>query len=283
MNEQGIDQVHDWLRVNDPAYYQAYHASETITGFRQRLQLAEDPVTSVVSNARLVGNNADAVLNDSRALQAAISTATQAQGLSQFKKNPMDGCTSVMNIARIAANFNPITPNITGNYQAYNTYIEKILSAPFFNLNFTDIKVVNQSSSNWNEAIDSFVNLFEGILDSDRSKIKEGLVALTKAATSHLNQKQEQQLFVQNVLQADTNAYTIAIYYSQVELVEDSKKGGTTKQSTFKVARTLLSFRVNEWPYFAEAVWGKHVQTVIDWLNVNTTTAGARTVNLCLE
>jgi hypothetical protein len=63
----------------------------------------------------------------------------------------------------------------------------------------------------------------------------------------------------------------VNIYSSEVAMIADTGKGGTSTQASYQVLRTKLTFRSEEWPNFADRVWAKQVTTVDDWLDGNST------------
>jgi len=278
-----MQQADQWFAANDPARPKPLMALPA--GLDRTIALLAEPAgnaASVVSNAQLIGGDMGTALEASRTLKNLINTGSLKDGLEHFMHQPLDGCTSIMNIARTAAGFNPLTPDVKGNVQKFQDYSARILAAPFFNLGYADSKKEKRSSENWDELIDSIVGLFEGIQDQDKTRIKNGLTQLAKAATSHSGTRQEQNLFVQNVLQMDGGTLNVFIYYSSVQLQEDKSKGSTSRQTEFNIARSMLRFRTGDWPYFAEKVWKKQVSVVDDWLDGNNTEPGKLAAKLCI-
>jgi hypothetical protein len=274
--------IENWMALNDPTQPgKLFTTTAEVTAALGAMAAPSAGTEAVVSNAQLTGGEAAAVLAGSTELKQMISEKDYEKGLRRFKEQPMDGCTSVMNIARLAAGFNPLDPDVKGNVERFKDYAGRILSAPFFNLGYSDSKHVTRKSKDWNDLINSIVGLFEGVKDEDRNKIKDGLEDLAKAATSSSKTKQKMNLFLQNVLQADGGTYRAFLYYSSVELEEDKSKGSTSRQTDFTLARAQLVFRSGDWPFFAERVWKKQVCVVDDWLDGNTTLGGEEPVQLC--
>jgi len=292
MNADFAAAASSWLAMNDPvqgATLSRYYESLSPRG----LESTGKTTSGVVSNATLIGSDRDRVLNASKELKNLLN---KPEGVNHFRSNPMDGCTSVMNMARVASGFNPALMAEPGageaeqlrNVRTYNDYISRLMSAPFFNFEFNDKKNLVEAKSDWNALVDSISDLFEGVMAEDKASIRKGLVALIKAATSRVRTEQRQYLFTQSVLRAGTSGssldYNVNIYSSEVVMIADEGKGGTSTQASYQVLRTKLTFRSDEWPNWADRVWAKQVTTVDDWLDGNSTPADpAYNKKLCIE
>jgi hypothetical protein len=235
----------------------------------------------VASAAAIAGPRAAADHAASKAL--ATKAETDPDGAkADFKKRPMDGCTSLLNMARVKAGFNP-TAGMTGtNATAYADFIKRVMACPLFNLDMNDQQSVHRDSSDYDQLIDAVVNTFDGVESEDKDKIKTSVQNLVKAAASNSNTTETTDLFVQNVLYAGDSssnqpAYAIYIYSSHVQMTDNKSKGHHSMQEDFSVQRTKLTFRINDWQYFSDAVWGKQHTSVDDWLDDNTTPAGNST------
>ena len=239
--------------------------------------------SGVISNAQLAAKGArDSILANSRALKERIAADDYEGGLQLYREQPIDGCTSIMNIARVAADFNPLQPDHHGNVERFKDYTARLASAPFFNLGLSDTQVQNRESEDWDDLIDSMVETFEGVEASDKARIRQGLTSLAQAAGSRSETKNTETLFVQNVLQTTGPRIDVMIYYSKVEMEESKRKGATSKQTTFTVSRSNLIFRTADWPHFAEKVWQRQITAVDDWLDGNTTKQGDQPTDLCV-
>ncbi len=231
---------------------------------------------NLASAAALAGPGADAGLAASKALAAkAQSDPTGAKA--DFKNRPMDGCTSLMNMARVKAGFDPTKGMTGGNITAYQEYIAQVVKCPLFNLDMTDHQTIHRESDDYNELISKVTDTFEGIQAEDKAKIVQSIGNLVNAATSNSGTDEATDLFVQSVLYAGSGSqpvYAIYIYSSHVHLIDHTHKGHHNVQEDFDVQRTKMTFRVNDWPYFSDAVWDKQYSSVNDWLNNNTTPTG---------
>lgn len=245
--------------------------------------LGADAGKPVVSGAVLIGPERGKALKASAAIREAISSEDYAEGLKIFKTDAMNGATSILEIARLAADYNPLDQKDPNRAAKYADYIRRVMKAPFFSLAFSNAQRIENKSKDWDALITAVTDTFEGIAAEDKSQVAKSLGTLAKAAASSKQSRQTEDLFVQNVLQASPGRYEIFIYTSHVELSVDEKKGSTTKQSLFEVARAKLMFRAVEWPFLAERVWAKKFKATDEWLDENTTPDGNLRTNLCLS
>jgi hypothetical protein len=273
--------------LNDPvetealsAFNQPFLEAATATGY---------PVKPVIQNTVLIGSERDTVLRNSQELKAALNTPS---GLERLRRNPMDGCTSVMNMARVASGFNPAQTPEPGrtaefnarNRAAYVSYLSRLTDAPFFAIALDDTQPISRTTNDWNAVIAQMAALFEGVDRNDFNNIRTSLIQLANVAASHQGQPQSEDLFAQSVLCANAaQNYTLHLYYSIVSMISSTNKGATSTQTNFSIRRTKLTLRASDWPRLAEQVWAKQVTTVVDWLGANNTATGNLQPNLCLK
>ncbi|MFK0731967.1 MAG: hypothetical protein ACFKPT_04335 [Gloeotrichia echinulata GP01] len=187
-----LEQANYWCSMNDPANAQR----EDSTFFSFSALSGIKPPT-VVSGAAVTGSGVkDATGKDeafSKLLPPAgqpIDLSTYSELLQIFKSNPATGCTTVMDMARIAAGFNPLskpedpTEERQKQEKAFDDYVDRIMKAPFFSLNESSRDDIHRGDSDWNTVIDSVVGLYEGIEDVSKKSIKDSITAMAKAATS---------------------------------------------------------------------------------------------------
>jgi hypothetical protein len=246
------------------------------------------PSEKLASAAAVAGPRAAQDRAASKAL-AAKAKSDPGGAKADFKDRPMDGCTSLMNMARKKSGFDP-TKGMTGtNVEAYNKYIEAVVKCPLFNLDMTDSQNIHKDSDNWDELINKVADTFEGIESDDKSRITKSITGLVQAASSNSNTDESTDLFVQSVLYAKDGenadpVYSIYIYSSHIHIIDNKSKGHESMQEDFAVQRTKMTFRINDWPYFSDKVWDKLYSSVDDWLNDNSTPTGnSKTLVTCLE
>lgn len=277
MNEHFEKDVDAWLHLNSAGFVET---SGTGRGFSEVLGvLAQNE--RVVSGVNVSGDW-DEIRQGCANIKANLGNA---EGLEEFRRNPESGCTSIMTMARVAAGFNPGLDS-PGNVGAFKDYVLRLQSAPFFHLRKSDVTKVSQKSKDWNVLINDVARLFDGVKEEDYREIRESLENLAKSAASYKKSKQEKDLLVQNVLAVDEvnglRRCSVCLCFSHVEFVEDKRKGSTTRQSEFVVAKVFLEFKSEQWYALAPKVWAKTVKTVDDWIDENTTPPGGRAVNLCI-
>ncbi len=271
-----LETIKAWCEIFDPKQPQNIDSIENITN-----KFFSSPQIAVQSNAIVIGTEVDKEKEKSLEIKKIIPKNGNVVSmpeeeyqklLKKFKETPASGCTTILDMARIKANFNPIQPLKEGNLQAYNKYISEVLRCPFFHIEISDAVKYERKEKNWDKAIDDIVNLYEGIDSSNKEQIRKSLISLTKSATSRKDTKQCENLFVQNTLELK-DEIKIYIYYSSVALKEHSGKS-TSRQTNLNIVKTKLRFYKEYWENYAETVMKKHIKSIDDWLEDNSTPEG---------
>lgn len=219
-----------------------------------------------VPSAAIVGGDAVNYAKADAAIKKAGSNVDELARI--LADSPINGCTTVMDIALKHSNYNPLNPAQAGNFNAYLKYVQAIATAPFFHVNFADTKRISEQSQNWDNLINEIANLFDDATSQDKERIAKGLKRLAHAATSTSDKKQTLNVFSQSTIAQNSSAISVAIYYSAVEMIEHQGKH-TTRQADYTVNRSVLNFREEQWPVFAPAVAKRQVTRVEDWLVTN--------------
>lgn len=270
----GIDAVQSWLdlpvNLAAPIGLHAEHVD--------RMSLTAMDIDGLIRAHAPARANIAGALGQTAAL--AGDTAFQAAGSDRDKLtqvligHPITGATSILGLAMAATGYNPLLPDTQGNATAFFRYAKKVLDAPFFHLSYSDQKVMQQKTSNWDRLIGDISDLFEGVVGEDRSRIINGLKQLAHTATSTKDKTQTTNLFCQQVVAVDSSSrVTVGIYNSKVDMVEHDGKH-TTRQADFMVNRVLLSFDSDSWPVHAGKVAAKKCTSVTEWLESADTLAG---------
>lgn len=243
----------------------------------------------VVSGAVLIGPerartlaNAKIIKRGRAAMLSAAAGGPVEDALKAFREDAMNGATSILEMCRSAAGYNPLDLKDPKKKEKHDLYINKVMTAPFFSLVYSNAQRLEHKSKNWDALIDAITDTFEGIAAEDKVQVAKSLGTLAKAAASQESSRQTEDLFVQSVLSANPGQYDVFIYTSHVELQADKSKGSSSKQSLFEIARAKLRFRAVEWPMLADKVWARKVKTTDDWLDENNAKEGGVKTNLCL-
>ncbi len=277
-----LEKVNSWCAMNDPAHVLRVRGEEPVF-FTSGLSGISPPV---VSGAAVVGSGTQDALDLDQSFRGMLppsgtplSPERYNELLRIFMSNPATGCTTVMDMARIAAGFNPLSPELKDNQKAFDDYVGRIMSAPFFFLNDSSRTDYHRGEKNWNVAVNAIVNLYEGIETQSKEQIRKSLINMTEAATSRKNTRQTKSLFAQSTVNLEKEIQ-VYIYSSTISMEESKSKGGTSKQTDITIIKARLTFYKNLWPSYAQMVMNRHVKLVSDWLDANTTKPGTQPVNL---
>lgn len=186
-----------------------------------------------------------------------------------FKKAPLNGCISVMTIARTKSGFIPTDISDPQGTAKFNQYSKNLQSSPFFHLKMSEVSHVEHTEKNWSDTIQKIMNLYTGISQSDKNKIETSIQSLAAAATSKAGTKQTENLFTQSTINYDgSQTIEVYVYWSYIELVYEKGKS-TSTQSKVDVTKLQLEFDKYMWPYYAEMVLKYNISFIEEWLKEN--------------
>ncbi len=268
-----------WLSENDPASFECSvqnqaHVSAPI------LAASPEHSTNIAASAAAVLGDCNYKDTDA-AIKAAINN-DRAEALRLFKASPLSGCTTVLDMARIASGYDPNIGMSGANQDNYRKYLGRVLNCPLFHLKLNTCDEYNRKETSWDEAISQIADLFTGVADKDKEKIKQSIKNLTNAVTSNYNTRQGTSIFSVSTLNTDKNNVEAYIYYSNISMCESKSKGSDCKQSTLNIFKTYLDFRSDLWSVYAEKIFDMHYKAVDDWLNDNSSKQGDLKANLCI-
>jgi hypothetical protein len=232
----------------------------------------------LVSSAILVGSRAEEGLKNAKVIKSAPTTDAQFEA---FKNDYATACSTILDISRAGAKFNPTNPTDPKAKEKYLDYLNRVQKAPFFTLMEASREVIKSESKNYDQLIDSVADTFQGLVEKNKKAIVQGLANLAKVAANTESTKQTKDLFLQSVLSAD-EVYSVYLYTCHVDMESATKKGIKEQQSLFEVSTTRLQFKPPVWALGARKVFDKTVKTVDDWLDDNTTEAEGDSFKLCL-
>ncbi|MBN3845584.1 MULTISPECIES: hypothetical protein [Burkholderiaceae] len=237
----------------------------------------------VVSNGKLVGPNAQQVLNADQAVARARASGQPQQLQASLAASPATGCAMAMSLAQRASGFNPSSPAAAGNLNGFLAYVGQLLQCPLFSAQLKD-EVTPNMSGDWNSVINQIVGYYVGIAAQDLQDIRAGLWSLAQAASSTPSTNETQNLFTQNTLNAGADLQ-VYLYQSFIDMRTDVQHGGkhspdtVTNNASLQLWRTILRFDSQHWPAYAPVIMSQTDATLQSWLNDTTTPQGPVKVN----
>jgi hypothetical protein len=295
MNDLQLSALKSWCSLNDPVHVTNLKEFCNKQQGTIKYTLDTDKV-SVVSSAIAIGNSADEEEDIAKKMSALLGSNTPTslpeadykKLLVAFKNAPASGGTTLLDMARVAAGFNPIDVK-NNDATKYNDYIKRVFECPLFTIEMNNTITYDRKDSDWQTAIEDIANLYEGIDAKDKEKIESSLKQVATAASSNEQTCQSESLFAQSSLNINstnsgTNEVIVYIYSSNVQMEQSSSKGGTCRQTKFTISKSQIRFYSEFWEEYAETVMNRHIKVLNDWLDNNNTKDGSRKINFtCLK
>lgn len=277
----------EWVEKNDPALFRN-NAVDKKQSAPQIFAATPEDSTGMASTSAVVIGTCDYQRIDNE-MRNAIENAKKMKAVANsgddpvevFKKYPLLGCTTVLDMARIASGYDP-NGDVNANKEKYKDYVARVLESPFFHLVMNTQQNFHRDESSWDTAINQISDLFDGVTAKDKSKISQSIKNLTNAVSSKKNMQQGTTLFSVSALNSDEHTVEAYIYSSNISMIENKSKGSDCKQTDIDIYKTNLSFDTEMWQYYAEMVYAKHLMLITDWLNENSTQPGPEPTNLCI-
>jgi len=275
---EALDRIKSWCTLHNPTEIKHAFGNQDITFSVAAISGIDQPVAV---NAQVAGDWRFALAKDDALRRILPPTGQQATPtqydamLQAFKNSPATGCTTVMDMARINAGFNPVQSLQEGNYNAFINYVNTLIQSPFFEAYPPSNEQYQKRNEDWNSVVNGIANYYQGITEADRNRIRMSLYRLIEAAKSRHDNWQSQTLFVQKTVQVNNDNIIVFIYQSNVTLIEHGGKN-TSTETFFNVTKIILRFYVEHWEKYAKYVMNKHIKLVRDWLDENSTQAAAQ-------
>ncbi len=271
--------VNVWISENNPLTIEKKKSTKSVSEVKL-ISVSPEQSTNIASSSALITGECDYVEIDKK-MKAAIDEDVD-KAIEKFKEYPILGCTTVLDMARVASGYDPNGNMDDANKAKYQDYINRVLKCPFFHLVMNEHQNFNREESSWNDAIEQISNLFSGVADKDKAKISQSIKNLANAVSSKSNTKQGTSLFSVSALNSDEHTVEAYIYSSNISMIESKSKGSDSKQTEVNIYKTNLSFDTEMWRYYAKTVFEKHFKSIEDWLDDNTTKPGDQKTNLCI-
>lgn len=286
MSNQDL-QMESWLTVNDVSLHQ--HIKTPLSfDLTSSLQDAV-PVQDTISGGLIIGNKQNEAIDANNIVKNALQTYGRFSNevKESVQVSPIVGLTTILDIARIVSNYNPALPTDQENDEtkkarvaAYNQYIMKVLQNPLMHLKSNYEKKYTKRTSSWKTAIDEISNLYDGITEKDKEKIKHSLQALAEAASSRSNKANTENIFAQNVIVCNDEEIEFCIYSSSVTMLYSGGKN-TVRQVDFTLNETHIKFTKELWSRYSDSVLAKHLALLDDWLLGISTPNSDKTTLAC--
>ncbi|WP_434584682.1 hypothetical protein ACMYSP_24625 [Klebsiella sp. R390] len=245
-------------------------------------------------------NNEDVFMRSSQdilVMNPAIASATQEyiegnirdsqlfNTASSAPQTMYDGLQTIVNLCRVQSGYNALDPNGTGSKAYFTKFTQNIANVPCLTLLSAETKNIKQQSHNADELINSFVDAFDGLTQSDQSKIKSSVTSLVKAALSYANEEQKSSNFTQNILQTGDDQVIFTLYASTFEISSTKSKGVISFKSEYSLQQALYSLSRASWERVKDMFAEQEKTTMEQWLNdMKTPQKSDSTVKaLCLE
>lgn len=253
------EHMHTWLTINNANALSKLNKPE-ITDAMAMLYAPETSIAAP-SMAAITGSNAESATSNT-----------------DWETNPALGAVNCANMARNAAGYVPKLLGPNSDKSKFEDFKRRIMTCPLYTIKLADTLDITRKDENWNTLINAIADTFTGIADKDKGSIVKGLKSLAQAASSKMEQNEQQNVFVQNVVNVD-DVISYYLYDSQTTFYEKKGKGYDTKQATFKVLRLRLEFQSALWPDWWHKVKEAYDGTMDDWLNDNkTSTEGTKPI-----
>lgn len=265
-----------WLELYDPRRAQAMRQRATVD-----LMVAAAAVPeSVPANSIVGGADAASALALDKQIAAARGPGDPTPELIRlFKRSPLTGCTSIMDMALTSSGWNPLDPRQVGNYAGFMNYATTLGRTPFFTQPPATGTKTLPGGKNFNALIGQVANLMPGLTNADRERITTTVLHLAHAVFGpggggNVQRSAMSTLFTQQALGVNSGQIQINLYFCQVAMVykhtESKHSSSTTEQSSFTVHRFTTGFQTSIWEQYAEAVAKKQITVVDEWLKKTT-------------
>jgi len=241
-----------------------------------------DATVPIVSSAILVGSKAPQALADAKSMKAALDEDDIEKAFKIFKNDYACACSTILDMARQKAGFNPTKPDDPNGKQKFLDYLNRVQKAPFFTLTFAEREKVESESKSYDALINAIADTFQGLVEENKKAVVNALSGLAKVAANSESTRQKKDLFVQNVISA-SDQYDIYLYTCHVDMSSVTKKGVVEKQSVFEISTTKLTLKKSLWPVAARKIFDITVLAIDDWIADNTTTSESNQFKLCIE
>ena len=166
-----------------------------------------------------------------------------------------DALQALINLARVAAGFNPISQDPDADdSEAFGRFMNNMTLNPILTLKYHKDEPIEIKSTDKDVLIDAFVGAFIGLKSEDINMVRNSVTRLVQAALRYAEKEHKNNLFVQNVLTAYYDEDGVAgvqtnFYYSRFSIKTTERKGTITFEGSYNLIQTAwsLSMGAFEW------------------------------------
>ncbi|AOT08268.1 hypothetical protein [Pseudoalteromonas luteoviolacea] len=209
-----------------------------------------------------------------------------------FIKHPSSAVSTLLNAARSAAGWNPVSGDTKESALGFKKYTDIISRITLLTISEASSEELRYEESNYNQLIDMITDTLSGIFEGSTKKIKSSLVDLAKACTSQSNTENTATVFSQNEVTTENSgkkvSYSIAYTFMKMELSHQSGKSAPAdkfKEETLTVG-AKFDFDVDT---FTNAQAKKlarlklGVSTLEQFVEATTTPEAPKPIKFCLD
>lgn len=225
---------------------------------------AESEDTYCESGAVITGESTEVKKLDED-LKNAIERGESAE--EAFKNAPLNGCLSVMTMARTKAGFDPTDTEDENANSKFLQYSANLQKAPFFHLVSSDVSHFERNEESWDKVVDNILDLYDGVSSNDKNNIRTSIGNIAKCAMNKAGTTQTENLFIQSEIDY-ADEIKVYVLWSEIQLTYVSGKS-TSTQEKIDISRLELQFDKVMWPYYASMVLKYNVSFIEEWLKEN--------------
>lgn len=213
------------------------------------------------------------------------TSAPNAKGIEIFAdpRNLPTAISSIMTHTQNKADFHPAvqTPEVVA--QRFSNYIIGMDNTPFFHLLTNDYVKQTFKSKDYNQLIDQIVSLYDGVSESDKSKLKSKITDMAKSVFSQSHSEKWENLFSQATIDySNTREPKLYIFYTTLHMKHEKNGKSEVSEQEYTVNRVEYSVLAELIHSYAETLSALVKTDVDDWMKVSSSPSNP-TIKLCFE